>query len=184
MVLRLTKVPFYDGAGCWGSDAGSVCGALLMEAATSVGGTEVPRVLARGTFVVQGTGYVVVGVEVRRFLFSGFTGVGRGQCYTRRVVIPRIGRGVSQSPSKTGTAVECGGFRCRGQFCLVTFLWLVMGEWEADRLRFPFMQIWAGDLINELIACVDGLLTGSPSGDDGSGFEVPEGSSTAPTEVI
>ena len=47
-----------------------------MEAATSVGGPEVPRALARGTFGVQGRGYVVVGV----WRVLGFLSVFAGGC--------------------------------------------------------------------------------------------------------
>lgn len=72
-----------------------------MEAATSVGGPEVPRALARGTFGVQGEGYVVVGGSRLSGPLRFSRVVGCRQCYTPRAVIPRTARGVSQSPPKS-----------------------------------------------------------------------------------
>ena len=152
-----------------------------MEAATSVGGTEVPRALARGTFGVQGRGmwlWVCGGLGVP-FGFAGgwlppvLHPTGGGTAHLVRCVA---------KSTKVAGVVDCGGFRL---WCLIfrRFLGVGDGRVATARLRWPFMRIWAGHLITEVVSCIDDLLTGPPPGESRD-FDSHDDSTMLQSEVI
>lgn len=153
-----------------------------MEAATSVGGTEVPRALARGTFGLQGRGMWL-------WVCGGFCGPFgfAGGC------LPTVLHHTSGNTAhlvrcvaKSTTVDTCGGLHWIS--VVVAGIWpisapLVMGDIATTRLRWPFMRIWAGHLITEVVSCIDDLLTGPPPGESRD-FDSHDDSTMLQSEVI